>query len=266
MAHLVQSDIAWEDAPANHERVRTLLRHAPVEPGDFVLLPEMFATGFSFNVERTNDDDGRTLAFLEELVQTLHVTIQAGRTLAARGPSAAHNVMTALAPGPESNAVLLAEYTKVHPFQKEAERFEGGREVVTYAWTGDDRALTVCPAVCYDLRFPELFRRGLARGAELFALGACWPSVRQHHWRALLVARAVENQAFVLGCNRTGRDPAPPVAGDLRYAGGTIALSPTGDVLGELGEAEGVLSVPIDRTLLDDWRAKFSAWKDARLR
>jgi omega-amidase len=100
---------------------------------------------------------------------------------------------------------LLAEYAKVHPFTfgREPEAFEGGDGVVTYAWGG----LTVCPAVCYDLRFPELFRHGLMRGAEVFCLGANWPDARQAHWRALAMARAIENQAFVLAVNRVGRDP-----------------------------------------------------------
>jgi predicted amidohydrolase len=139
---------------------------------------------------------------------------------------------------------------------------------LTYAWTqagGDPvtgtgaRALTVCPAVCYDLRFPELFRRGLLAGAGAFAIGANWPAARAAHWRALLVARAIENQAFVLGVNRTGSDP------HLVYAGGSIALGPKGEVLGELGATPGVLTVEIDPLAVREWRDTFPAWKDARL-
>lgn len=261
-AHLVQLNIAWEDPAANHERVWQLLDRADVAPGDLILLPEMFATGFSFNIQATNDKSGATLTFLSELSQDLRTTVMGGRTLAPCHQCAAKNVMTVLAPT-SGEPRLLAEYTKVHPFQREAERFEPGREVLTFNWP--EAGLNICPAICYDLRFPELFRAGLTKGAQLFALGACWPSVRQSHWRALAIARAIENQAFVLACNRTGDDPGMPRSGGLHYAGGTIAISPTGDVIGELGDQEAVLSVPIDVAQLHDWRARFSAWKDACL-
>jgi predicted amidohydrolase len=157
---------------------------------------------------------------------------------------------------------VLAEYAKIHPFSygREPERFEGGVEITVYRW-GEEagQALTVCPAICYDLRFPELFRLGLFRGAEAFAVGANWPESRQHHWRALLIARAIENQAVVLGVNRTGRDP------NLAYAGGSIAVGPRGDILGELGSEEAVLSVEIDPREVHAWRERFPAWRDIKL-
>jgi predicted amidohydrolase len=93
----------------------------------------------------------------------------------------------------------------------------------------------------------------------LFAIGACWPDSRHAHWRALLIARAIENQAFVLGVNRTGKDPA------LSYAGGSIAVGPRGEVIAELGAEERVLSVEIQPSALREWRSKFPAWKDGRL-
>jgi omega-amidase len=121
-------------------------------------------------------------------------------------------------------------------------------------------ALKVAPAICYDLRFPELFRTAtLKHHTGVFALGACWPVSRQHHWRALAIARAIENQAYMLAVNRTGRDPK------LEYAGGTIAVTPKGDVLGELGPEPGVLSVPVNPREVRRWREKFPALGDVRL-
>lgn len=261
-AHLVQLDIAWEDKPANFRRVEQLLDSAPVEPGDLILLPEMFDTGFSLNTDHTADREGITLRFLAELAQDLGAIVQGGRTVHDCHCAKAHNRMSAFGPGGD----LLADYSKIHPFSygKEHEHFTGGDTVMTYTWAsaaakGRPAALTVCPAICYDLRFPELFRRGMLSGAELFALGACWPEARQSHWRALLIARAIENQAFVLAVNRTGSDPA------LKYAGGSIALGPKGEILGELGSEEAVLTVPVDPSALHEWRAKFPAWKDVRL-
>jgi omega-amidase len=263
-AHLVQVQCAWEEKQANFEQVRTLVDRADVKPGDLILLPEMFDTGFSFNVESTNDKDGQTLSFLLELAEDTGALVQGGRTIAPCHRCAARNVMSVVRKERGQEGSLLAEYAKMKLFSPggEPERFEAGREVVTYDWNG----ATFMPAICYDLRFPELFRQGLRLGAEVIALGACWPSVRAHHWRALLIARAIENQCVVLGVNRCGDDPPKKALSGsqpgLHYAGGTIAVSATGEVLGELGETAGVLSVPIDVHSVRAWRERFPAWRD----
>lgn len=256
-AHLIQLDIAWEDKECNYRKVEQLVTRANPDEGDLVVLPEMFDTGFSLNVEATADKDGATLKFLIQLAGDLGVFLQGARTVHACHSELAENHAVVIAPSGEP----ILEYAKIHPFSfgRESERFQGGREVVTYRVGSGDGATLVCPAVCYDLRFPELFRLGLLKGAEVFAIGANWPQTRQHHWRALLVARAIENQAFVLGVNRTGSDP------NLTYVGGTIALGPKGDVLGELGAEEAVLSVEIERREAQSWREKFPAWRDVKL-
>jgi len=222
-----------------------------------VLLPEMFDSGFSVNVSATADKGGETLAFLGRLAEDLGVYVQGGRTVLGCGCAKAENRATVLSPDGD----LLCEYSKIHPFSfgRENVAFQGGGRVETWDWrSGGDRAI-VCPAVCYDLRFPELFRIGALRGAEVFALGANWPDARQSHWRTLLVARAIENQAVVLGVNRTGSDP------HLRYIGGSIAVGPKGETLGELGDDEGVLSVDMPIAEVREWRRVFPALKDARL-
>jgi predicted amidohydrolase len=272
-AHLVQLDIAWEDPATNHEQVRQLLDKADVRPGDFVLLPEMFDTAFSFNIPATNDKRGRTLQFLLDLADDLQATVQGGRTVAACHRCAARNVATICAPGQK----LLAEYAKMHLFSPggEQQHFEPGREVATFLWDARDPGaipgLRVQPAICYDLRFPELFRAGLAAGAEAIALGACWLSTRHAHWKPLLIARAIENQSFVLAVNRVGKDPdrtapgpdgAPTAKPGARYLGGSVAISPKGEVLDELGDQQGVLSVAIDPASVRSWREQFSAWRD----
>ena len=215
----------------------------------------MFDTGFSFRLEQTSDRDGETLGFLRGLAKELEITIHGARTIL--GPdNRGRNCATVVGP----DGTLLCEFYKVHPFTlgKEVEFFSGGREVQTYPWEGPHggAAATVCPAVCYDLRFPELFRIGLIKGAEVYAIGANWPASREGHRHALSVARAIENQAFVLSVNRCGRDP------QLEYGGGTLAVGPRGDVLGQLGAEEGVLSVEIDMDDLHRWRRTFPAWKD----
>jgi omega-amidase len=250
--HLVQMSLDWEDRHKNFARTERLTADADLAPGDLVVLPELFDSGFSLNTDRTNDDGGETLAFLREFSARTGCTVQGGRTVLGDSEKALN-----CAPVFSGEGELLAEYAKIHPFSfgREPERFRGGDAVVTYGWGG----LTVCPAICYDLRFPELFRLGMLAGAEAFAIGANWPRPRTGHWRALAIARAIENQAFVFAVNRCGDDP------HLGYDGNSMVVGPTGEVLGELGDSEEVLSVAIDPAAVRDWRETFPAWRDVRL-
>jgi omega-amidase len=254
-AHLVQLDILWEDKLGNRAKVASLIERANPAPTDLVILPEMFDTGFSFHVGRTADSDGATLRFLQDLARSKSVYVHGSRTAVDQGR--AMNLTTLI----DQNGSILVEYEKIHPFglgapgEREADHFPGGSEVKCSTWN----ALRVCPAICYDLRFPEVFRKGLLAGAEMFIVPANWPATRASHYRALLIARAIENQAFVIGVNRVGRDPK------VSYAGQSVVVSPTGEVLAEMDDREGVLGVEIDPTLVRDWRARFPAWRDHRL-
>jgi omega-amidase len=255
-AHLIQLNISWENPSANFAGVEALLADAPINPGDLILLPELFDTGFSLNTAVTNDADGHTEAFLTNLAKRLSVTVQGGRTVLPAGKTHALNIMSVIDPA----GLTVCTYAKIHPFSfgREPEAFAGGDEIVTYSWN-EKTPIRCAPAICYDLRFPELFRFAVKQGAELIALGANWPSARQHHWRTMLIARAIENQAFVLGVNRTGSDP------HLHYAGGSIIISPKGDILAEADNQECVLTGPIDPALVHAWRKEFPALQDARL-
>lgn len=256
-AHLIQLNIAWEDKDANFSAVRRLVDSARVSPGDLVVLPEMFDTGFSFNLPRTGDDDGRTLSFLKEVARAHSVFVHGARTAIEPG-GRARNRASIVSP----DGAVLCEYDKIHPFTigQEQDHFTGGSVVTTYPWsTPSGGSAVVCPVICYDLRFPELFRIGLLKGAQVYVVIADWLSTRHVHWRTLAIARAIENQAFVLAVNRVGRDP------NAEYLGGSIAVGPRGEVLGELGADEGVLSVEVDPAAVQEWRARFPAWRDHRL-
>lgn len=261
-AHLVQHDIAWEDKGASRRLALGALDPSRVEPGDLVVFPEMFETGFSMHVERTCDADGSCAATLSTLARERKATVIGGVT-ALEADGRGRN--RALAFGPDG--ALLARYDKVHPFSfgREHERFSGGSAVATFRWGGTPRAgvsgedgAVVCPAICYDLRFPEIFRAGRGLGAEVFVVLANWPAERAAHWRALLIARAIENQAFVLGVNRVGADP------NVKYAGGSIAVGPRGEVIDEAGADAATLRVALDFAVFREWRAKFPAWADAK--
>ncbi|MEK6701719.1 MAG: nitrilase-related carbon-nitrogen hydrolase [Planctomycetota bacterium] len=256
IAHMVQLDIAWEDKPENERRVDGLLASSSVAPGDLVVLPELFDTGFSFRLEKTADTDGRTLDYLRRTAAARRITIQGSRTVIGTD-GRGRNRATIVGPGGE----ILAEYDKIHPFSfgKESEHFTGGKGVVVYKWRDATDELTVCPAICYDLRFPELFRQGVTLGAELIAIGANWPAPRALHRQVLLQARAIENQACVLGVNRAGRDP------HHEYAGASMAFGPRGEPLAAGDERECVVPVVIDPGQIRRWRADFPALRDARL-
>ena len=223
--HMVQMEISWEDKAASQARARRLVDGAGVAEGDVVVLPEMFDTGFSLNVDRTADTNGVSRGFLDGLARDTGACVVGGVTLAREDGRGLNRAYVA---GPSG---VLAEYDKVHPFTygREGERFVGGERVVVFEWGG----ARICPVVCYDLRFPELFRAGLTGGAEAFVVIANWPAARAGHWRTLLEARAIENQAAVVGVNRAGRDP------HLEYSGGSAAFGAKGEKLAEMGEEEG---------------------------
>jgi len=245
----VQFDIAWEDKPANHARIEQVLDEAELAAGTFVVLPEMGDTGFSFNLDRIVDD--LTLEWAQRVARERSIWLQPG--YAVRGEDGRGRNCAAIV-DPEGR--VAGVYQKVHPFSygREIEHFTGGERLLV-APCGDAR---VCPVVCYDLRFPELWRLGALRGAEVFTIGANWPAARQAHWRAMLIARAIENQAYVVGVNRTGADPR------IEYVGGSSIVSPQGEVVAEAGEEDCVLQIDLDLDALRDWRHTFPALRDIR--
>ena len=165
---------------------------------------------------------------------------------------AARNRATLIDPDGEPQGT----FEKLHPFSygREIEHFSGGDHLLV----ADVAGMRVCPMICYDLRFPEAWRIGARAGAEVFTIGASWPDARQHHWRALLIARAIENQAFVIAVNRTGRDP------HLGYAGGSMMISPMGEIIGEADNNACVLQGDVDAGVVREWRATFPALQDIR--
>ena len=224
----VQFDIAWEDKSANQSKIDAMLAAASLPRGSFVVLPELADTGFSFDLDRIAD--GTTLPWARELAARFGVWLQVG--FATVGPDGlGRNCASIVAP----DGRVRATYEKIHPFSfgGESDHYGKGDRLVTCAVND---TTTVCPLVCYDLRFPEIFRLAVPR-TEVFTLGANWPNPRQAHWRALLIARAIENLAVVVGVNRTGHDP------HLAYSGGSIIVGPSGEVLAEAGDEETIISV-----------------------
>ena len=248
----LQFDLAWEDKPANFARVRALLQRTPPEPGSLVVLPEMFSTGFSMNLAVTKQRPEREdEAFLAALAREYRVCVLGGVVHPGAGEKGLNQAVAFSAEG-----ALLARYTKIHPFSLggELEGHEPGSEIVTFPWGG----FTIAPFVCYDLRFPELFRAAAHRGANLFVVMALWPVKRQHHWLTLLQARAIENQAYVIGVNRLGGEP------QFSYNGRSIVVDPHGIIVADAGERETVLTAVLEPEIVESWRRDFPALRDAR--
>ena len=247
-----QLDIAWEDKPATHDRARKLLAAGAVQPGALVVLPEMFATGFSMHVDTIAEPaDGPTHTFLSQLAKVLRATVVGGVVTRASDGRGRND---AVVYGPTGE--LVTRYTKMHPFSfaGETKHYEAGSGIALFEWGG----FKVAPFVCYDLRFPEVFRRAARAGADLLVVIANWPEPREAHWRALLPARAIENQAYLVGINRAGSDP------HVAYSGRSVILGPRGEFLAEAGRQEQLVTAEIDRGPLDEYRRQFPALADIR--
>ena len=248
---LCQLDIAWEDAGVNRSAAAALLDAAAPPQGSLIVLPEMFATGFSMNVEAVAEGPGRGSESFLAATAGRHAACVLGGVV-RRDPPNPLALNQAVAFGPDGSEI--ARYSKIHPFSLagEGRRFARGREVVAFAWGG----FTVAPFVCYDLRFPEVFRAAARAGANLLAVIANWPAARESHWVALLAARAIENQAYVLGVNRCGRDP------HAAYSGRSRVLDPRGAVVAEAGADAGVLEADLDLDALTAYRSEFPVLAD----
>lgn len=250
--HAVQHDIAYGDAAATHDRVRSILQDVEVQPGDMIVLPEMFATGFTRDMSTMTDEPGNASRdFITCLARQFNAYVMAG---IVRNAADGRGRNMCIIIDPHGHEVF--SYQKIHPFtfSGESDYFEAGAEIKIFQW----QDATMCPVVCYDLRFPELFRHGVKRGAEIFTVIASWPTPREDHWVSLLKARAIENQAYVIGVNRCGSDPRNA------FPGRTQIINPRGVILADAGREEGVISAEIDLPALREYRSKFPALADMR--
>jgi predicted amidohydrolase len=248
----VQSEAVWEDKEASCRKVEELLRPITIPPGALVVLPEMFATGFTMNAGAVAETPGTGgQAYLARLAKRLSCHVIGG--IVARGTGGkGRNEGVVFNPA----GIETARFTKLHPFSfsGENEHYEAGEHLTFFHCEG----FRVCLFICYDLRFPESFRAAAREGVDLFVVIANWPRPRQAHWTTLLQARAVENQAYVLGVNRCGADP------DIDYAGGSMVVGPRGEVLARAYEGSRVIMADPDLETLTAYRSSFPALNDMR--
>lgn len=238
----IQTDIVWEDPPANFARLEPWLRAAVEAGARLVALPEMFACGFSMNARAVQEPpDGPSVRFLRERAAEYGVWIAGSlpelpEEAEPGGRRRPYNTLVLAGPGGE-----LHRYRKIRPFSfaGEDKHYGAGTETVTIELPSGDELLRTTLFICYDLRFADLFWDA-AEETDLFLVIANWPAVRRRHWTALLAARAIENQAYVVGVNRVGE------GGGLEYAGDSRIVDPMGEVLAAAAGGETMLLADLD--------------------
>ncbi|TGK28151.1 carbon-nitrogen family hydrolase [Leptospira gomenensis] len=254
---LVQCDLSWENQEANYERVESLLKNSSKTfPGqtDLILLPETFATGFTMRSERIAEPDGGpTETFLKKIANDTSAHVCAGWIRKNPGGKP-FNTVSVVAPDGE----IVLRYSKIHPFTfgGEDRHYSAGSEIVSYDLNG----FRITPFICYDIRFPEIFRR-LAGETDIFTVHANWPVPRIHHWELILKTRAVENQAYVFGVNRIG------IAGynkSIPHNGHSLAIEPNGDFTDAGENVETVLFYRADKKRISEYRENFPVLSDRR--
>lgn len=244
---LVQARLRWRAPEANREHLQALLAdHLPEL--DLAVLPETFSTGFLGDSESSAEGmDGATVAWMRSLASEYDCVLAGSAVIAT--PDGLRNRLLWASPGGE-----VGFYDKRHLFAYagEDQRYTAGCERKVWAWHG----WRVCPQVCYDIRFPVWCRN--RSDYDLLVVVANWPAPRVDAWSTLLRARAIENQCFVVGVNRVGKD-----GHGKDYPGQSVVLDPLGQPLLELGDEERVGSCRLEPERLREVRERLPFLADA---
>lgn len=247
----LQHDIVWEDPEANFRRLEPWVRDAAGAGARLVVLTEMFSCGFSMAAERLAEPPGGpSETFLREQARRHGVWLAGSVPERPAGAERPFNTLLLVSPGGTT-----ARYRKIHPFSFAGEHrhYGSGAEHVTVEVEG----LRCTLFVCYDLRFADEFW-ATAAGTDAYLIVANWPERRRRHWTALLAARAIENQAYVVGVNRVGR------GGDLDYSGDSRILDPWGEELAAGAARETLLLADLDAERVREARGSFPVLRDRR--
>jgi predicted amidohydrolase len=246
----IQHDIVFEDAPATCAALVPLLDQASAAGARLIVLTEMFATGFTMRPERFAEDEGGPV---EQwlLTQAQERDAHFIASVAQRGPDGRFR-NNGLVASPDGR---LERYAKIHPFtySREHEHYAAGDKTLTLDLDG----VRTSVFVCYDLRFADDFW-DLAPDTDLYVVPANWPRERREHWRALLRARAIENQAYVVGVNRVGS------VRSVAHTGDSAVIDPLGRTLAEAAGGEAVLLSEIEAATVSAVRAEYPFLTDRR--
>jgi predicted amidohydrolase len=249
---LAQMHIALGDVGRNTRRMQEQAEEAARRGSHLVVLPELWSTGYALEQSKELASQLNSGTFAQvTTVATQHKVGIVGSILEKRGLEAA-NSASFCAP----NGRVMGVYRKIHLFSlfDEDKWLAPGAAPLIMDLPWGATAL----AICYDLRFPELFRHYAANGAKLIIVPAEWPLVRIEHWRALLIARAIENQCYIVATNAAGE------IGDTVFGGHSMIVDPWGKIVVEGGEDPMMLTAEIELDLVDEVREQIPVLRDRR--
>lgn len=250
---IIQMDLQFGDVQANRERAEAMIRQAAQSGTDLILLPELWTTAYDLTrIDQLADNQGQqTIEQMSRLAKELKLNILAGSVADKRDGRVYNTTFLFNRQGEHT-----ATYSKLHLFRLMDE------EKYLHAGSGvgqiDVDGISCGTMICYDLRFPELSRQLALAGAKILFIPAEWPHPRLHHWRTLQMARAIENQMYVISCNRVGK------VGGTEFFGHSMVIDPWGEILLEADEQEGIHHVEIDLSLVDDVRKRIPIFEDRR--
>lgn len=245
---LLQYDIQWHNINTNFEKIDKLLSGIN-NTIDLVILPEMFATGFTMQPELFRENDFiRIRDWMAAAAKKYQSAILGSNP--EKENSNFYNRLQYFTPEGTHQV-----YDKKHLFAigDEAKHYHAGNKLCIVK----HKHWNILPLICYDLRFP-VWSRNNAYKYDILVYIANWPAVRNNAWEALLKARAIENQCYTIGVNRIGRDDR-----EIEYIGNSQIISPRGEILSKLENEEGVLFAEIEFEILQRYRSSFPVVRDA---
>lgn len=245
---LIQTELFWEDIPANLAAFDKKI-DAIAEKTDLIILPEMFTTGFSMNAAKLAETmTGSAVSWILAKSKAKHADIM-GSVIIEENGKYYNRLLWAKPDG------ALMTYDKKHLFRMtgEHEVFTPGNKLLTVTLKG----WKLRPFICYDMRFP-VWNRNLGNPYDLAVYIANWPERRASHWKLLMPARAVENQCYVIGVNRVGKD-----GNDLDHSGDSSIIDPMGNVLFHQANTPCIYTVGLKYDPVREYRENFAAWRDA---
>jgi predicted amidohydrolase len=247
---LFQYSPVWENKAESIEKIKNIAHN--VSKIDLLIFPEMTLTGFTMKSNKfTENLDGPSYHFFSAFAKEKKCAVMYG--LVEKGKRKNFNTLVHL----NNQGKIISSYRKVHPFSYSKENiFYGkGKETVITKVKG----IKVGLSICYDLRFPELYRFYSKDKVQLIIDIANWPDTRIEHWRILLKARAIENQCYVVGVNRVGDDPK------LHYNGFSSLFDPMGKEIAAVENDEMIIEAEIDKSYVNEVQKKLPFLKDMRL-
>lgn len=251
---LIQCDIKLGEPVANERRLTEMLQSAAeaAEKPDVIVLPEMWNTGYAMDRLSSLAERNETRGIrrrMSELAARHQVQLVAG-SIAEQRDGKLYNTMYVY----NRKGEEMASYSKIHLFRlmEEEKYLEHGKALGRFELEG----ISCGGVICYDIRFPELSRSLALQGAHILFVPAQWPHPRLNHWRSLLIARAIENQMYVVACNRVGG------SGAQSFCGHSLMIDPWGEIIAEGGEDEEIVSGVIDLGLVHEVRSTIPVFSD----